>query len=156
MQISGQGTGDSGQERDVRGQIQELDDDARRVDRGVGLAQRADHPFAAAFGGAEVDEQHLVFVVLDDLTECVSALGQIDRRELALEDRVLRMVAKVSHGLEDLAEAFIVADVVADEKGISHGRISPWRQTTIHGGSGYPSSVIGVGGDARKTGTNRR
>ena len=51
----------------------------------------------------------------------MAAFGQIDRRELALEDRVLQMVAEIAHGLEDFAQPLIVADIVADEKSISHG-----------------------------------
>ncbi len=33
------------------------------------------------------------------------------------------MVAEIAHGLEDLAQAFVVANVVADEKGIAHGAV---------------------------------
>lgn len=98
-----------------------LHDDARGADRRVGLAEGGDHALAAAFGRAEVDEEDLIFVVLDDLAERMPALGEIDRGELALEDRVLQMVAEVAHGLEDLAEPLVVADVVADEKSVTHG-----------------------------------
>jgi hypothetical protein len=31
------------------------------------------------------------------------------------------MVSEVAHGLEDLAEPLVVADVVTDEVGVSHG-----------------------------------
>jgi hypothetical protein len=31
------------------------------------------------------------------------------------------VIAEVAHGFENLAEAFFVADVVADEKGVAHG-----------------------------------
>jgi hypothetical protein len=66
--------------------------------------------------------------MLDDFRERMPTSGQIDRRELALEDRVLQMVAEVAHGLEDLAEAFVVADVVANEKSVAHGLISQGEQ----------------------------
>lgn len=80
-----------------------------------------DDPLAACLGRAEIDEEHLVFVVLDDVAQGVPAAGQIDGGELALEDRVLQVVAKVPHGLVDLAEPLVIADVVADEVGVSHG-----------------------------------
>jgi len=96
-------------------------DNAGGIERGVGLAERGDHAFAASFGGPQIDEEHLVFVMLDQLAEHMAAFGQIDGRELALEDGVLEVVAEIAHGLEDLAQSFIVANIVADEKRISHG-----------------------------------
>ncbi len=101
-----------------------LDDDAGRVDWRIRLAQRRDHALAASLGGAEVDEQHLVLVVLDEFGQRMSALGQIDWRELALEDRVLQVIAEVAHGPVDFAEAFVVADVVTDEKSVAHSLFS--------------------------------
>lgn len=99
-----------------------LHDDARGADRRVRLTQRRDYPLASAFGWPQVDEKHLVFVMLDDLRKRVSTAGQVDRCELALEDRVLKVIAEIPHGLTDLAEAFIFANIVTDEIGISHGR----------------------------------
>lgn len=91
------------------------------VDWGIRLAEGGDHSIAAAFGGAKIDEEHLVFAMVDDLAECLAALGKVDRPELALEDGVLQVVAKAAHGFEDLAEPFVVTDVVADEEGVAHG-----------------------------------
>jgi len=99
-----------------------LNDNARSTDRRIRLPQRSDDSLAPPLSWAEVNEKHLVFVVLDDLGERMPALGQIDRRELALEDRVLQVVAEIPHGLEDLAKPLVVADVVADKVGVSHGR----------------------------------
>jgi hypothetical protein len=38
----------------------------------------------------------------------------------ALEDGILQVVAVAAHGFEDLAEAFVFADVVTDEIGLPH------------------------------------
>lgn len=134
---------------------------ARLVDGGVGQAEGRDDAVAAAGGGAEVDEEDLVFVVLDDFAENVPALGEVDGRELALEDRVLQVVAEVAHGLIDPAEAFVVADVVADEIGVSHGLDafeigggpasvpeSRTRHNSAAGSVDHPLSVHDGGGDA--------
>lgn len=62
--------------------------------------------------------------MLDDLGKRMPTLGKIDRIKLTLENRVLQMITKVPHGLEDLAKPPVIADVVGDEIGISHGRVS--------------------------------
>ena len=110
-----------------------LHDNAGRADRRIGLPERGNHAFAAALGRAEVDEQHLVFVVLDDLRERVAATSQVNRGELALEDRVLQMVAEVAHGFVDLAEALVIADVVADEESVAHSLFSQDEQRPCGG-----------------------
>ena len=70
--------------------------------------------------GPEMDEQDLVFVVVDDAGEFGAAADEVAGGELAFEDGVLEVVAVTAHGLEDLAEAVVVADVVADEVGLAH------------------------------------
>ena len=54
----------------------------------------------------------------------VTAAHEIRRGELALEHRVLQMISESAHRLVDLREAMRVADVVGDEEGISHRRMS--------------------------------
>src|SRR5690606_12628148 len=79
----------------------------------------------------------LVLLVIDDLAERVPAPGDVDRRKLTFEDRVLQVVAEVPHGFKDLAKALVVANVVADEVGITHGQnpcVSAY-------GSGHPWRV---------------
>ena len=99
-------------------------DNARCADWRVRFADRIDHSFAPALGGTQVDKQHLVFVVLDDLGKRMPAFGKIDRIKLTLENRVLQMIAEVPHGFEDFAKPPVIADVVGDEIGVSHGRVS--------------------------------
>jgi hypothetical protein len=76
-----------------------VSDDARAVERDVGQPQRRDDPIAPSVGRSEIDEQHLVLLVMNDLRERVTTAHQIGRRELTLEDRVLEMVTEPAHGL---------------------------------------------------------
>ena len=97
-----------------------LDDEAGRVDRSIGDAESGDDAVAASFGGSEVDEEDLVFIVIDDAGEFGAAADDVAGGELAFEDGVLEVVAVAAHGFEDFAEALVVGDVVADEVGLSH------------------------------------
>ena len=67
-----------------------------------------------------MDEQNLVFGVLDDAGEFGAAADEVGRGELAFEDGVLEMVAETAHESEDFAEAAVVGDVVTDEIGLAH------------------------------------
>jgi hypothetical protein len=67
-----------------------------------------------------MNEQNLIFVVVDDAGKFGAAANDIACRELALEDGVLKMVAEAAHGLEDFAEALFIADVVTNEVGGAH------------------------------------
>ena len=109
---------------------EELDDDARCTERRVGFADRFDYSFAPAFCRPQVDKQHLIFIVFDDLAERMPTLGKIDRVELTHEDRILQMIAKVSHRLEHFAKPLVVTDVVGHQIGVSHG----WGSRKMQGG----------------------
>ncbi len=97
-----------------------LDYDAGRFDASVGAAEGGDDAVAATFGGAEVDEDDLILIVVDDATEFDTEFDEIRGGELALEDGVLEVVAEAAHDFEDLTEAFVVRDVVGDEVGGAH------------------------------------
>jgi hypothetical protein len=62
-----------------------------------------------------VNEQHLVFIMVNNSRQRRPASDQIARRELAFEYRILQMVAVATHGLEDLTKALVVRDVVTDQ-----------------------------------------
>ena len=96
------------------------DDETGGVEVGVGLAEGGDDAVATAFGGAEMDEENLVFVVLDEVGEEGAAADEVGGGELAFEDGELEVVAEGAHGFEDLAEAFVVGDVVTDQVGLAH------------------------------------
>jgi hypothetical protein len=53
--------------------------------------------------------------VVDDRRQFSPASRKVRRGQLALEDGELQMVAVPAHGLEDLAQALVIADVVADQ-----------------------------------------
>lgn len=73
-----------------------IDDDARTVHRRVGAAQRGNHAIAASFDRAQIDEEHLVFAMVDDLAEQVPATREIGTRHLAFEHRVLQVITKAA------------------------------------------------------------
>ena len=95
-------------------------DNARRVECSVRFADGGDNSVAAPVGGAKIHEEHLVLLVVNDGGNQSTAACEVGRSELALEDRVLEVVAEPPHELEDLAKALIVADVVADEVRSAH------------------------------------
>ena len=66
-------------------------------------------------GRAQVDEQDLIFGVVDDRGQIGSKLGQLARVELAEEYGELGVVAATFEVVEDFAAAFVVGDVVADD-----------------------------------------
>ena len=72
--------------------------------------------------------------MVDDAAERVEAADEIRRRPLALEDGLLRMVAKSAHGREDLSQA-VLANEVTNQKGVAHDshRLHVW--ACIVGGS---------------------
>lgn len=96
------------------------DDEAGGVEVGVGLAEGGDDAVATAFGGAEMDEENLVFVVVDEVGEEGAATDEVGGGELAFEDGELEVVSEGAHGFEDLAEALVVGDVVTDQVGLAH------------------------------------
>jgi hypothetical protein len=61
---------------------------------------------------------------MNDVAEELATPGEIGRRHLAFEDGILEVVAEIPHGAEHAAEPFVVADVVADQIGVSHGGTS--------------------------------
>ena len=68
-------------------------------------------------------KQHLVLVVMNNRRQLRPAPDQIPRRELALENRILKMIPKPAHGLEYLPQPLIVGNVVANQIGLSHGSL---------------------------------
>lgn len=96
-------------------------DEAGGIDGRIRAAEGGDDAVAAAFGGAEVDEEDLVEVVVDGFGEFGAEAGEVGGGELAFEDGVLEVVAPGAHDFEDASEAFVVGNVVADEVGVAHG-----------------------------------
>ncbi len=97
-----------------------LNNEAGGIHFCIRLSDRFDHAFAAPGGWAKIDDQDLVVSGVDDLFQLLFQPQQVDRVELAFEDGILQMVAPVSHRLEDLAEPFVVADVVRHQVDVAH------------------------------------
>src|ERR1017187_1916458 len=76
--------------------------------------------------------------MVDDRRQFRTAPRQVRRRQLAFEDRILQMVPVPTHRLKDLAQTFVIANVVADQIGKAHA------QRTAFAGVGlrWLSSII--------------
>jgi hypothetical protein len=121
-----------------------LDDDASSIEMGVGKSDGIDDTFAATIAGSKIDEEDLIDIVMDDLSEflcedCFFRVGQ-----LAFEDAQLEVIAPVSHGSEYFTEPFWVADIVGNDVGIAHDLFGRKKNST-------GLSMIMLIGDARKT-----
>jgi hypothetical protein len=97
-----------------------LDDDASGLEMGVGKSNSIDNTFAASVAGSKIDEEDLVDIVMDNLSEffceyCFFGIGQ-----LAFEDAELEVIPPVSHGSKNFTEPFWVADIVGNDVGIAH------------------------------------
>lgn len=95
---------------------------ARGVNGSVRQPDGRNDAVAASFARAEIDKEDLILSVVDQIAHRLFAFGQIGGRELALEDGVLQMVAEIAHGLKDFAKAHLIANVIADEIGVPHGK----------------------------------
>src|SRR5690606_2010488 len=64
---------------------------------------------------AEVEEQHLVVIMMDHTSEAALELGLVAVAESSEEHRVLHGLPEIAHDGVDLAEPAVVADVVGDQ-----------------------------------------
>jgi hypothetical protein len=97
-----------------------VDHDARAVEGAIRAAQGCDDAIATAFDRTKVDEEHLIFAMIDDLAEQMPTSREIGPRQLTLEDRVLQVVAESTHRFVDPAQAEVVRNVVADQIRVPH------------------------------------
>ena len=112
------GTGPLASIQDVKERSESV---AGRIQFEVGDAQGGNDAVAAPLGGAEADEDHLVFGVVDKGRQFGFQRGLFRRVEVALENRELEVVAVVFAGFEHAAQAFGIGDVVANKVRGAHG-----------------------------------
>ena len=98
-----------------------LKDVARRVEFNIRGAEAGDSFFSAIFRRAKVDEEDLVFLGVDDVSQLFLEFNFVGKAQVAFEYGVLEVVAVVATGFVNLAQAFGVADVVGDDVGGKHG-----------------------------------
>ena len=75
----------------------ESDNDARTVQVCIRLSKSSDNAVSAPFRWAEVHEENLIVVMMDDGAQSLTATHQIGGRELALKHGKLKMVSKPAH-----------------------------------------------------------
>src|SRR6266545_7928216 len=99
------------------------------IEFGVGQTQGSDYPVASTLRRSQRDKEHLILVVVDNITKLLFQLNLFRRIQVALEHRKLKVLAKIVAGLEHPTQPFVVGDVVTNEKSRSHG--SPRQQRHI-------------------------
>lgn len=67
-----------------------------------------------------MDEQNLILIVIDNAGQFRPAANKVPGSKLALEHRVLKVIAVPPHSLEDLAKALIIADVITNQIRLPH------------------------------------
>src|SRR5438876_7617986 len=84
------------------------------IEFGVGQTQGSDHPVAPTLRWSQRDKEHLIFIVVDNVAMFFFQLNLLLGIQVALENRILQMVAEVATGLEHLAQPLVVGDVVTN------------------------------------------
>lgn len=123
------------------------DDDAGCCHRGIGLTDRLDQIVAAGGDIPQVDDQDLIFTVMNDFGQLCFESQQIRRREMAFKDAVLEMVTPVAQAFEGVPQPTRVADVVSDQVDAAHeglpSNASEFSRRDLHAdersGSGHPA-----------------
>jgi hypothetical protein len=99
-------------------------DVAGRVQLHIWQAQRSYHPIPATFSRTQLDEQHLVFVVFDDVTQGALQLNLFRRIQIAFEHRELKVIPKVGARFKNPPQPLVVGDVVTNQVCRAHGMIA--------------------------------
>lgn len=104
---------------------QRSDDDGLALLARVGPAQRPHTLRRPALGGAQVHEQHLVFLGVDDLGDVGNEFLEAPLRQVALEHRELQPRAGALEHLEQLVAPRVSGDVVGDDVARDHRVLNP-------------------------------
>jgi hypothetical protein len=67
-----------------------------------------------------MDEKHLIFAMVNQLSQAELAPRQIRLRQLAFENGKLQMVPIPAHGLKDLPQPLLIRNVVTNQVGLPH------------------------------------
>jgi transposase len=108
-----------------RSQRTESDYNRASLGRMIHASQRRDRGVPSTLLRADVDEEHLVLVVMDDAAEARAQLDELAVIELASEHRELKVVAVALQGFEHPAQPVGAAHVVRHNVGLAHHRSSP-------------------------------
>lgn len=96
------------------------DHDARGIHARIGPSESGDDAVASPLGWSQVHKQNLIFIAMNDAGQFGAQQQEVGLTELAFEHRVLYVVSVTSHYFEDLAQPFVVRDIVTDQVGSSH------------------------------------
>ena len=76
---------------------------------------------AASTGRAEIDHHHAILVQIEDVPQLLLQRVKLQWVQLAAKDGILQRRAEAARLLVGLPEPLGIADIVADEKDVSHG-----------------------------------
>ena len=110
------------------------DNVTRSINRNVRLPQGFNHAIASPVTWPQINKQNLVQVMVNDFRKFGTTLNQFAGRKLTFKDAILNVIAPVSHRSVDFTESLGVADVITDDKGLSHDdRLADGGVRTIRG-----------------------
>ena len=84
-------------------------------------------PIATRVSGTEIDEQHLILVMVDPVADLPAQLHELALIQLADEHAVLDMVAMIEQGPMDLGPTLVLDDVIGHQEAVpAHRVVIPW------------------------------
>jgi hypothetical protein len=86
----------------------------------IGKPDGIDNTVAASVARSKIDEEDLVDIVMDNLSECFGEDCFFCVGQLAFEDAELEVIPPVSHRSENFSEPFWVTDIIGNDVGMSH------------------------------------
>ena len=106
-----------------------LHDEARLIDFAVSLADRCDRPLTSRLGGTEINEEYLIFSLVDDRGKLCLEEDFFSSAKIALEHGKLEVVPPIPARLKNFPQAFGIGNVVANDVSVAHG----WDEGRVKG-----------------------
>lgn len=91
------------------------------IQLGIRQSQRGYHSITSPLRRTQLDKDHLIFIVIDDVIQSSFQFNLFRRIQVALENRILQMIAKISTGDKHLPQPLGIGDVVTNQVGSAHG-----------------------------------
>lgn len=86
----------------------------------VRASQRSDRDAPSTINRPQIEEQHLILIMLDLRAKATFELDSLSRIQFALEHGELHVAPISAHEFVDATEALIVAYIVGDDEGLTH------------------------------------
>jgi hypothetical protein len=83
-------------------------------------ADRLDTTSAPTVDGSEIEQQDLIFAMIDQGAQCRDHRNALDRREIAPKHGVLDVIAEAAQRLEHAIAAVVVTYVICNDVAAAH------------------------------------